>query len=108
METRRKTIVELLNNNGIYKLQSNKKYYYSITFKNIFVFKLKSIHLFPSKQRGKLIQLQTLKYKLKKWTGIAGIVYFNTNKWDSRIYIIEPGLKGEFSSQPFYHDGVSF
>ena len=36
-----------------------------------------------------------------------GSVYFNTDNWDSRFYLIEPGLKGKFRIQPYFLEGIS-
>ena len=107
LKARRKTIVELFNNNSIYNLQKNMKYYYTFTMKKMIVLKWKSIQLKPSKQTGELIQLQSLKYQKGKWSGVVGAVYFNTDNWDSRLYLIEPGLKGEFRIQPYFLEGIS-
>ena len=103
----RKTIVELFNNNSIYNLQKNIKYYYTFTMKKMIVLKWKSIQLKPGNLTGELIQLQSLKYQKEKWSGIVGAVYFNTDNWDSRLYLIEPGLKGEFRIQPYFLEGIS-
>ena len=107
LKARRKTIVELFNNNSIYNLQKNMKYYYTFTMKKMIVLKWKSIHLIPSKYSGQLIQIQSLKCQNGKWSGVLGAVYFNTDNWDSRLYLIEPGLKGEFRIQPYFLEGIS-
>ena len=39
LKARRKTIVELFNNNSIYNLQKNMKYYYTFTMKKMIVLK---------------------------------------------------------------------
>ena len=39
---------------------------------------------------------------------MIGAVYFDTENWDSRLYLIEPGLKGEFRIQPYYEQGSAF
>ncbi|MDP7026939.1 MAG: hypothetical protein QF380_00860 [Candidatus Marinimicrobia bacterium] len=106
-KARRKTNAELFNDNGIYNLQMNKKYYYTFTFKKMIVLKWKSVHLMPSAHTGKLIQLQSLKYQFKNWSGVLGVVYFDTDNWNSRLYLIEPGLKGEFRIQPYFLEGIS-
>ena len=107
LKARRKTIVELFNDNSIYNLQLNKKNYYTFTMKNFIILKWKSIHLIPSNDSGQLIQLQSLKYQKGKWSGVVGAVYFNTDNWDSRLYLIGPGLKGEFRIQPYFLEGIS-
>jgi hypothetical protein len=107
LKARRKTIVELFNNNSIYNLQKNMKYYYTFTMKKMIVLKWKSIQLKPGNLTGELIQLQSLKYQKGKWSGVVGAVYFNTDNWDSRLYLIEPGLKGEFRIQPYFLEGIS-
>ena len=107
LKARRKTIVELFNNNSIYNLQKNIKYYYTFTMKKMIVLKWKSIQLKPGNLTGELIQLQSLKYQKGKWSGVVGAVYFNTDNWDSRLYLIEPGLKGEFRIQPYFLEGIS-
>ena len=83
------------------------KYYYAFTMKKMIVLKWKSIQLKPGNQTGELIQLQSLKYQKGKWSGVVGVVYFNTDNWDSRLYLIEPGLKGEFRIQPYFLEGIS-
>jgi len=55
----------------------------------------------------KAFKLQSLKYQKGKWSGVVGAVYFNTDNWDSRLYLIEPGLKGEFRIQPYFLEGIS-
>ena len=107
LKARRKTIVELFNDNSIYNLQLNKKNYYTFTMKNFIILKWKSIHLIPGNDSGQLIQLQSLNYQKGKWSGVVGAVYFNTDNWDSRLYLIEPGLKGEFRIQPYFLEGIS-
>ena len=107
LKARRKTIVELFNNNNIYILQKNMKYYYTFTMKKMIVLKWKSIQLKPGNLTGELIQLQSLKYQKGKWSGVVGAVYFNTDNWDSHLYLIEPGLKGEFRIQPYFLEGIS-
>ena len=37
-----------------------------------------------------------------------GAVYFDTENWDSRLHLIQPGLKGEFRIQPYYKQGSAF
>ena len=54
LKARRKTIVELFNDNSIYNLQLNKKNYYTFTMKKIIILKWKSIHLIPSNDSGHL------------------------------------------------------
>jgi len=49
----------------------------------------------------------TVKFQKGKWSGVVGSVYFNTDNWDSRLYLIEPGLKGEFRIQPYFLEGIS-
>jgi len=49
----------------------------------------------------------TVKFQKGKWSGVVGSVYFNTDNWDSRLYLIEPGLKGEFRIQPYFLVGIS-
>ncbi len=107
LKARRKTIIELFNNNSIYNLQKNMKYYYTFTMKKMIVLKWKSILLKPGNQRGELIQMQSLKYHFENWSGVVGAIYFNMDNWDSRLYLIEPGLKGEFRIQPYYLEGIS-
>ena len=84
------------------------KYYYTFTAKNILVLKWKYIHLSPDNETGQLLQIQSLKYHHKQWSGVIGAVYFDTENWDSRLYLIEPGLKGEFRIQPYYEQGSAF
>ena len=108
LKVRRKTIVELINDNGIYILQKGMKYYYTLIAKNIMVLKWKYIHLSPDNETGQLLQIQSLKYHHKQWSGVIGAVYFETENWDSRLYLIEPGLKGEFRIQPYYEQGSAF
>ena len=57
------------------------------------VLKWKSIQLKPDNLTGELIQLQSLKYQ--------------KGKWDSHLYLIEPGLKGKFRIQPYFLEGIS-
>ena len=49
----------------------------------------------------------TVKFQKGKWSGVVGSVYFNTDNWDSRFYLIEPGLKGKFRFQPYFLEGIS-
>ncbi|MBC8256458.1 MAG: hypothetical protein H8E85_04035 [Candidatus Marinimicrobia bacterium] len=107
MKARRKTIIELFNNNSIYNLQNSIKYYYTFTMKKMIILKWKSILLKPDYKRGELIQIQSLKYHFENWSCVLGAIYFNTDNWDSRLYLIEPGLKGEFRIQPYYLEGIS-
>ncbi len=108
LKVRRKTKVELFNDDGIYVFQKGLKYYYTVTAKNILILKWKYIHLSPSNETGQLLQIQSLKYQHRQWSGVIGAVYFDTENWDSRLYLIEPGLKGEFRIQPYYEQGSAF
>ena len=66
------------------------------------------IYLSPDDETGHLLQIQSLINHYKKWSGVLGTVYFDTENWDSRLYLIEPGLKGEFRIQPYYKKGRAF
>ena len=105
LKVRRKTKVELFNDDGIYVLQKGLKYYYTVTAKNILILKWKYIHLSPGDEIGQLLQIQSLKYHHKKWSGVFGAVYFDTENWVSHLYLIAAGLKGEFRIQPYYKRG---
>ena len=74
LKVRRKTIVELINDNGIYILQKGMKYYYTFIAKNILVLKWKYIHLSPDNETGQILQIQSLKYHHKQWSGVIGAV----------------------------------
>ena len=71
------------------------------------VLKWKSVYLMQSAHADKLIQLQSLKYQFENWSGVLGAVYFDTDNWNSRLYLIESGLKGEFRIQPYFLEGFS-
>jgi hypothetical protein len=59
----------------------------------------------PDHETGWLVQIQSLRLYRGKLFGIFGAVYYSTESGNSRLYLIEPGLKGEFRILPFYNDG---
>ena len=55
-----------------------------------------------------IFRIQSLKYHHKKWSGVFGAICFDTENWGSRLYLIEPGLRGDFRIQPYYKQGGAF
>ena len=64
--------------------------------KNVLILKLKYISITPDNETGRLIQTQSLLLHRGKWSGVFGAVYYKTESWNSRLYLIGPGIKGEF------------
>ena len=55
-----------------------------------------------------LIVLTQFAYSaFENWSGVLGAVNFDTDNWNSRLYLIKSGLKGKFRIQPYFLEGIS-
>lgn len=58
-------------------------------------------------EKGLLVGFSMDVYETSQKKFIGGFNVYKTDSWDSRMYIYEPGLKGEFRIRSFYDKGYS-
>jgi hypothetical protein len=72
---------------------------------------LLQLNIISSKLRktesGFLSGFSTDVYETHQYNVTCGLNIYQTDSWDSRIYVYEPGLKGEFRIRSFYEKGYS-
>ena len=89
------------------QLTEIQKQYLTLTIENGWKAKGKAILIQAEKIWGYTLQLQSKKLVKSNITSTLGTVYFNTDDWSSRVYLVLPGMAGEFSLKPFYGEGFT-
>jgi len=51
---------------------------------------------------------QQLRLKREHWQAAAGVGYFNTDNYDTRLYAYEPGMRYGFNFPMFYGEGIRY
>ncbi len=89
------------------QLTEIQKQYLTLTIGNGWKAKGKLILIKPQENWGYILQLQSKKIVMGNFNSTLGTVYFNTDDWSSRVYLVLPGMAGEFGLKPFYGEGIS-
>jgi len=90
------------------QLAENKRHYITLTLTDNWKIRGKFLYLQPREIWGYVIQMQTKKIEMGNYFSTLGTIYFNTHDWSSRVYLVLPGMAGEFSLKPYYGEGISF